>query len=131
MISRHQSEGLWGQQPGVAQRPTTEQHAAELQVVSRGRHQAAAAGYKARRIQKRALGRIILKLLATLAVGGIARREARRLISRHVEAGVDHTERIKEAFLEELLERLPGKLADDLLELGGRDSELEVVDRGE
>src|SRR3954453_5580226 len=121
MISRHQSEGRWRKQPGAVQRPTTEQHSAELQVVGRGRHKAATAGYKTRLSQKRALGRIILKRLATLAVGGIARREAMRLISRHVEAGVDHTERLKDAFLEELLERLPGNLADEIAEHVGRD----------
>ena len=56
--------------------------------------------------------RIVLQRLAALAVGGVAGGEPVGLCGRDVEGGVLHAQRIEDALLQELLERLAADLLD-------------------
>jgi hypothetical protein len=76
---------------------------------------------EARRIEKRAPRRIILQDLAALCIRGVAGGKAMRFLSWHVERSVDHPERVENALVEELLERLAGNLSNEIAQHVGGD----------
>ncbi len=81
-----------------------QQHLAKAEIVGRGRNQAAAAGKQLRRRRDVPDPRPFRHRRIDEAV---------ELRFRHVEAGVDHMQRRKDAALQELVERLTGSHLDD------------------
>src|SRR5262245_20197761 len=115
MVGRHQRQRLWSDQPDAAEFAAVEQRAAEGEIVGYRRAQSATAGKECRRLEIRALRRIVLQAQHRLAlaggvldfagwIGGVARGEAMRLVGGDVEVGVVHAEWFEDALLQELLE---------------------------
>src|SRR2546429_3299017 len=114
MVQGHQLQRLRPDQPDAAKLAAIEQRAAEGEIVGSCRAQSAAARIEGWRRKIGALRRIVLQLHLSGRVVRIAGGKAMRLLLRHVEAGVAHAERIEDALLQELLERLVRNLADEI-----------------
>ena len=132
MVGGHQRQRLRTDQPHAVKFAAVEQGATKGEVVGHGRAQSATAGYERGRRQERALGRIILQRQRSFSirrvkshpafrVGRVAGRQAMGLVGGDKEAGIVHAERLKNAFLQELVEWLAADFSNQVADHIGRD----------
>ena len=113
MVDAHQFDRAGGEQAHAAEFAAVQQHLREPQVVGRGPVQPAAA----RRPRKRRVRRPgAARRGREPAVGTrrVARGQPMHLGGGHVEGGVDHAQRLEDAFAEELCQRPAGNPLDEV-----------------
>ena len=111
LVGHHLANRPFAEEAAAWPRPLGEQHPAERELVVGRRDETAGARGERWRSSELPV-RLVGDLQAPVLDVGVNRGEAVALVDRHVEAGVDHAERLQQTFGHQVDERHPGRACE-------------------